>query len=479
MIKDNEIITKNDRLNSHLNYQQTKFKIPEQQNLKYNSSFPQEPTNYNIYENERTDHYTIFQKVGYSVSQDLKQQEQQRIIKESLVSTEIQSVQKLTSRQSQQFSFIPRGQSIEFINNNDKLINKPESPYNSQNIRNIYHNYEKSSEYKNENLLNEINDHTSNPFNSISLSNKKISKNYNPILLIDKFKQIRRCFQMIRALFRLKMLYNLKKSTWNLQMNIFKSNQKILKYNESITLIKIKQWTQMVYAKMISIIQYQNLEKQKLNFIENPEIMTSVEIDQAIIFIQNNFTFTMSNLLMMITGENLLKELSLQMYQDQYLEYRKQFSKFVSLRTNYISYYYQKLNQQEKQLVFTEFIIIHNLIPNLIKLTYSLESLKCNISNIKFLIKCMISLFQYFFLLQFSNYPKIQIKNENIKYSQYHLGNNGSQFILIQNQQLKSDNLIDGVYTEEQMQLILNKKSWLEQNKKKMNIVSYNLAILV
>ncbi|CAD8186452.1 unnamed protein product [Paramecium octaurelia] len=91
----------------------------------------------------------------------------------------------------------------------------------------------------------------------------------------------------------------------------------------------------------------------------------------------------------------------------------------------------------------------------------------------------MISLFQYFFVLQFSDYPIIQIKNQIPKYSQYHLERNKSELIIVQSQQIKSDDLIYGVYTEEQMQLILKKENWQQSNKKMMNVVTQNLAIAV
>ncbi|CAK87341.1 unnamed protein product (macronuclear) [Paramecium tetraurelia] len=475
MKSDNEI-TKTDRLISHLDQDQARFKIAGKASIKLDSQFP---ANSNFYGNVRTYHQTIFQKVGYSVSQDLNQQ----IAKASLVSTETQSVRKVTNHQIQQF-FIPSGQSIEILNNNDQFVNKSESPYILQRNTKTFQNHQDSYENLNDHYESDSNDNTPRSLNSISILNKPISKNdiqTNQKMDIAKFKPIRSCFQVIRAVFRLKMLQKTsqKKQTWDLKIAAFKKNQMILHYNESITKIKIKQWTQMVFTKMISVIQQINLQKQQLNFIDCPDTMKPVEIDQAIIYIQNSFTFAMSNLLVMATSKNLLNELSLQMHQDQYFEYRKHFSKFVSQRANYITYHYPEMNEQEKQIVFSECIIINNLIPSFIKLTTSLDSLNCNKPSVEFLIKCMISLFQYFFVLQFSEYPIIEIKNQIIKYSQYHLGRKQSQLIIVQNQQLNSDDLIDGVYTEQQMQLILRKESWLQSNKKMMNVVTQNLAIIV
>ncbi|CAD8080848.1 unnamed protein product [Paramecium primaurelia] len=490
MIRNNEILTKNDRQNSHLDSYRAKFQIAGQTILNGDSSFTQEPTNRNIYETEKTNHQSILQQIGYSVSQELNQQEYQKKTKASPVSTDFQSALKVSIKDSQQISIVPRGQSIEFFNNNDQFITTSESPYNPQNIRKTFQYCDGSYEYINDNIQSGSSDYTPKPIKSMSLSNKTISTNDIPTMIRVKFKRIRKCFQIIKALFRMKTLCNQKQSSWNLQIDILKRNQKILKYNESITIIKIKQWTQMVFSKMISIIQQKNLEKQKLNFIvkfqyqqnlqDYPQTMTSVEIDQAIVFIQNSFTFAMSNLVVMTTGKYLLNELNLQMHQDQYFEYRKQFNKFVSERANYLTKEYTQMNEQEKQLVFCECIIIHNLIPSLLKLTNSLEQLKCNIPNIEFLIRCIISLFQYFFIIHFSDYPKIEMKKQNIKYTQYQLIKNGSQLILNQNQQLNSDEFINGIiYTQEQMQLILQKESWFQKNKKKMNIISQNLGFVV
>ncbi|CAK89717.1 unnamed protein product (macronuclear) [Paramecium tetraurelia] len=480
MIRNNEILTKSDRQNSHLDSYRAKFQIAGQTILNGDSSFTQEPTNRNIYETERTDHQSFLQKIGYSVSQELNQQEYQKKLKASPVSTELQSAHKVTNRDSQQYSIAPRGQSIEISNNNDQFLTTSESPYNPQNIRKMFHYCEGSYEYLSDNIQSGSSDHTPKPTKSESVSIKTISTNDIPTMIRAKFKRIRKCFQIITALFRMKTLCNQKQSSWNLQMDILKRNQKILKYNESISIIKIKQWTQMVFSKMISIIQQKNLEKQKLNFIDYPQTMTSVEIDQAIVFVQNSFTFAMSNLVVMTTGKYLINELSLQMHQDQYFEYRKQFSKFVSERANYLTKDYTQLNEQEKQLVFSECIIINNLIPSLLKLTISLEALKCNIGSIEFLMRCIISLFQYFFIHHFSNYPKVEMRKQNIKYTQYDLTKNGSQLILSQNQQLNSEGFINGIiYSEEQMQQILQKESWLQANKKKMNIVSQNLGFIV
>ncbi|CAD8186454.1 unnamed protein product [Paramecium octaurelia] len=268
MNSDNEIITKNDRLISHLDQDQAKFKIAGKASIKLDSQFP---TNSNFYGNVRKDHQTIFQKVGYSVSQDLNQQ----IAKASLVSTEIQSVRKVTNHQIQQF-FIPSGQSIEILNNNDQFGNNSESPYNLQRNTKRFQHHQDSQENLYDNFKSSSNDNTPRSLNSISILNKPISKNdnqINQIIEIGKFKRIRRCFQVIRAVFRLKTLYNQKKSTWDLKMAAFKKNQMILHYNESITKIKIKQWTQMVFTKMISVIQQINLEKQQLNFIDQRHLL--------------------------------------------------------------------------------------------------------------------------------------------------------------------------------------------------------------
>ncbi|CAD8093600.1 unnamed protein product [Paramecium sonneborni] len=479
MIRNNEILTKNDRQNSHLDSYRANFKIAGQTILNCDSSLTQEQTNRNIYESERTNHQSILQKIGYSVSQDLNQQEYQKKTKAVPVSTDFQSSQKVSSRQSQQISFIARGQSIEIFNNNDQMISTSDSPYNPNYIRKTFHYCEGSYENISDNFQSGSNDHTPKQVKSMNLSNNLISTNDIATLFRVKFKRIRRCFQIIKALFRMKTLCNQKKQSWNLQMDILKRNQKILKYNESLSIIKIKQWTQMVFSKVISIIQQKNLEKQKLNFIDYPQTMTSVEIDQAIVFVQNSFTFAMSNLVVMTTGKNLINELSLQIHQDQYFAYRKQFSKFVSERANYITQQYSQINEQEKQLLFSECIIMNNLIPSLVKLTTSLEVLKCCKQSTEFLIRCIISLFQYFFILQFQDYPKIEMKKQNIKYSQYYLGKTDSQLILVQKQQQESEDLINGVYKEEQMKSIFQKESWYQNNKKKMNIVIQNLANVV
>ncbi|CAD8080342.1 unnamed protein product [Paramecium primaurelia] len=475
MFSSIEILTKNERQNSRLGTQRKKFKLTGQTILNGDQSSNYDYSKRHTHENDKGDHQSFLMKMGYSVSDDPNYQEYQKKNRVSSISTDQQSRQRITSRQSNNNSVATRGQSIELNNNYDNMNCPRISLYNPRTIRKTFQcddsdggleNFSDHSHYISV-------DNTPKPNKTTSFTKETISK--IPTLIQFKFQRIRRCFQMIKALLRMKNLCNQKRTSWQLKQEILKRNQKSLKYNEGITAIKIKQWTQMVFSKMISIIQQKRLDKCKLNFIDNPESMSQLEKDQAIIFVSNIFTFAMSNLVIMTSSTNLLNELQVLMYQEQFFEYRKQFSKFVSQRVNYICQDYQVLTEQEKELILSECVIINNLIPSLIKMTESLDILKCNKPSIEFLIRCLISLIQYFFIQKFSNIPKIEKKKQKINFSQYQLGKNDTSMIIIQNTQIKSDEMIFGTYNEQQLKDFLSKENWKDSNKKKMNQVTTNL----
>ncbi|CAK90485.1 unnamed protein product (macronuclear) [Paramecium tetraurelia] len=475
MFSSIEILTKNERQNSRLGTQRKKFKLTGNSILNGEQPITHDFSKRRTHESDKGDHQGFLMKLGYSVSDDPNYQEYQKKNRGSSNSTDLQSGNRLTSRQSNSNSVATRVQSIE-LNNNYENLNCPRtSVYNPRTIRKTFQSdnsdggLENFSDHSHHISL----DKTPKPNTSASFPKEKSS--IIPTLIQYKFQRIRRCFQMIKALLRMKSLSNQKKTSWSLKQEILRRNQKSLKFNESLTMIKIKQWTQMVFSKMISFIQQKRLDKCKLNFIDNPESMTQLEKDQAIIVVSNIFTFAMSNLVIMTSCTNLINELQVMMYQEQFYDYRKQFSKFVSQRANYISSDYQVLTEQEKQIILSECVIINNLIPSLVKLTESLDVLKCNKPSIEFLIRSLISLIQYFFIQNFSNFPKIAMKKQKINFFQYQLGKIDTSMIIVQNTQLKSDDMIFGTYNEQQLKDFISKENWSESNKSKMNQVANNL----
>ncbi|CAD8071780.1 unnamed protein product [Paramecium primaurelia] len=474
MLASIEILTKKERLKISQDSQRKKFKLTGQTILKgdhiSNYDFSKRLSN----ESDNGNQQALLMKIGYSVADDHNQDYERRNRGYS-ISTDIQSGNRLATLKSDSNTIVKRGQSTE-MNNNSQFMNcQRTNIYNARTIRKTfqYDDSDSGLENLNDNTNKKIDNNTQIINKQISFEKEKISN--IPTMIKFKFQRIRRCFQIIKALFRMKTLCKQKKSSWALKQDILRRNQRSLKFNESLTMIKIKQWTYMVFSKMISIIQQKKLDKCKLNFIDNPESMSLLEKDQAIIFILNILTFSMSNLVIMSSSTNLLKELQIIMYQEQFFEYRKIFSKFVSQRANYINQQYQELNQQEKQIILSECIIINYLITSLVKLTESIDILKCNKSSIEFLIRCLISLIQYFFIQHFINFPKIEMKNQKITFSQYQLGKNSTSIIILQTNQIKSDDLIFGTYTEQQLKDFISKDNWLEANKKKMSQIVTNL----
>ncbi|CAD8111228.1 unnamed protein product [Paramecium sonneborni] len=471
MFRELEIVTKRERLNSQFEQHRKKFKIAGNSILMDENFSSYEFTKRLTNESDRTDHPSILTKMGYQVD-SYNQESQIRNRKLSISSNQKQD-QRLPSRQSNSNSVASRNQTME--------INKQNS-YVKTNVYNHYGNIRKTFCYENydQETYSDISqkflsENTPKAYNKNRPSEQLISTKSITTLIKFKFRRIRRCFQIIKALFRMKNLCKLKNTTWDIQQEILKKNQKSLKFNESLTVIKIKQWTQMVFSKILSLIQQRKLENCKLNFIDNPQNMSQIEKDQAIITITNTFTFAMQNLVIMTSNSNLLNELQVIMYQEQFFEYKKKFSKFVSQRVRYITKDHLQLTDQEKQLILSECIIINNLIPGLIKLTESLDILRCDKPNIEFLIRCLISLIQYFFIKNFSNIPKIEFQKQKIKFTQYQLGRKESSMILINNDQIKSEDLIYGTYNAEQLQEILSKNNWLEGNTQKMKNVVTNL----
>ncbi|CAD8099868.1 unnamed protein product [Paramecium sonneborni] len=473
MFKELEIVTKRERQNSHLEQQRKKFKFAGNSILLDNNFSSYEFTKGLKNENDRTDHSSFLEQMGYQV--DSFNQELHIKNRKCSISINQKKDQRLSSRQSNSNSIATRNQTMEINNYNSNVKTQRTNIYNHSIIRKTFCYDNSDQEIYSDYSQKFLSENTPEAFNTLRSSEQKISTKSITTLIKSKFKRIRKCFQIIKALSRMKNLCKQKKATWDLLQEILKKNQKSLKYNESITVIKIKQWTQMVFSKAFSIILQKKLEKCKLNFIDKPEIMSQIEKDQAILTITNTFTFAMQNLVIMSSNSNLLNELQVQMYQEQFLDYRKTFSQFVSQRVRYVTKDHLQLTEQEKQLILSECIIINNLIPSLVKLTESLEILRCDKPNIEFLIRCLISLIQYFFMKIFSNFPKIEFQKQKIKFSQYQLGRKESSMVLINNDQIKSEDLIYGTYKEQQLKEILTKNNWLEGNAKKMKIVVANL----
>ncbi|CAD8072482.1 unnamed protein product [Paramecium sonneborni] len=204
---------------------------------------------------------------------------------------------------------------------------------------------------------------------------------------------------------------------------------------------RINAWCKAVCAKSLT-----SVNQQLHNFIDLPN--DKEKVDQSLMKSINSCQFLLENLAYFSQQKYFCEELKYYLLSQVFLDHKVYFSKFVSNRTLYLHTKNRQIKVEELTMILVESILIDQILMNIFD-----SNQKC-----LFLLKLIASLLQYLFIKKFNRLKQKKSNIQKLSAHQIIQTQNRIKLNLITNPSNNNDLLIIGLFSDEEMQSLLNYK---------------------